>query len=490
MQERKKSQRPLKVDQIVPIGFGIVLVLIGIVTTVSEISKAKLIKMQLAIAHQFELKELLAQMEKDLVDAETEQQRYLITGDENYLERYEGRQNAFKTHSVSLKRLVNSNLSQVTITEQVVNIAQKKFAELDETIALKKAGKEKDMSAVVESNEGQQIMDSIRAKLAEMNQQQQRLLAQTKEASDQFQQLSTILDWGGWVVSVGAGICISFYVVRWIKQPINRAANAVTTSSINIAATILEQERTILQQSASVDETTTTIEQVGSFAIQSDQQAKTGIDEAQQALTLTERGALTVGLTIEGISELRNQVMEIANQTVHLSEQTSQISKVSHLVTEFATRTNMLALNAEVEAVKAGDQGTGFAMIANEIRNLADQSRESAAQISILVDQVQAAINSTVSVANKGTKKAADGIKLAQETGDAFTNIADAVKNVFLHNQKIVLTAQQQAVAVQQIILAMNNINLGAKETAIAITQVKNATVDLNETVQNLQDLI
>ncbi|MBO3461605.1 methyl-accepting chemotaxis protein [Aetokthonos hydrillicola Thurmond2011] len=490
MPERKNVKHPLKVDQIVPIGFGIVLILIGIVITISQISKAKLIKMQLANAQKFEVKELLAQIENDLIDGETEQRGYLITRDENYLERYEARRNTFKRHAESLKQLVNSEQSQVTTTNEIVNIAQKKFAELDEAIALKKLGKDQEVLAVLQSKKGQQITDSLKAKLVQMNQQHQQILAQTKQASDQFQQFSTILDWGGWVVSVAAGISISFYVVRWIMQPINEAANAVSTSSTNIAATILQQERTIVQQSASVNQTTATVEQVGAFATESAKQAETSAEGVQQALTLTEKGVSTVALTVDGISELRNQVMAIAGQAAHLSQQTSQISKVSLLVAKFATQTNILALNAEVEAVKAGEEATGFGMIAKEIRNLADQSNESAAQISLLVDQVQGAIDSTVLVTQEGTRKADDGIKLAQETGDAFTNIADAVKNIFFNNEKIVLTAKQQAAAVQQIISAMNNINLGAKETAVAITQIKNATVELNETVQNLQDLI
>ena len=93
-------------------------------------------------------------------------------------------------------------------------------------------------------------------------------------------------------------------------------------------------------------------------------------------------------------------------------------------------------------------------------------------------------------VTDAGTKKANEGIKLAQETGDAFASIADAVNQVFLNNQQIVLNARQQAIAVQQIVSAMNAINLGAKETATGISLVKKATINLNETVQKLKNLV
>lgn len=487
---QKQVQRPLKVNQIVPIGFGIVLILTGIVTTFSEISKAKLKQMHNVEKHTYNIKLLLRQLEKDIVDAETGQRGFLLTGKENYLQRYATLQNNFKARSEDLKNLVNNDSSQSKKTDQIIQLAQTKFSELEETIDLKKAGKDQEISAVLADDKGEQIMNDIRATLAEMEQQEQRLFQQTQEASDQFQGLSSMINWGGWLVSVGAGIYISFYVIRRIMQPINEAAYAVATSSGNIATSVFEQERIILQQSASVNQTTTTIDEVGTSALQSAEQAETSGNGAKQALTLAESGTITVSLTIEGISQLRDQVMAIANQTTHLSEQTTQISTISDLVAELANQTNMLALNAEVEAARAGEQGKGFAVVASEIRKLADQSRKSADQISVLVNQVQAAINSAVMVTDEGTKKASEGIKLAQETGDAFTSIADAVNKVFLNNQQIVLNARQQAIAVQQVVSAMNAINLGAKETATGISLVKNATINLNETVQNLKNLV
>jgi methyl-accepting chemotaxis protein len=102
---------------------------------------------------------------------------------------------------------------------------------------------------------------------------------------------------------------------------------------------------------------------------------------------------------------------------------------------------------------------------------------------------VQEAINSTVMVTDEGTKKAIHGIQLAEETGDVFVSISNAVNNVFLNNHQIAMTAKQQAVSVQQVVAAMNAINLGAKETAVGIAQVKDATQDLNQAAENLQNL-
>jgi methyl-accepting chemotaxis protein len=337
-------------------------------------------------------------------------------------------------------------------------------------------------------------MDDIRVSLNAMNKEEEKLLAQRTKASEQVQQLSSVVGWGGFLICVGAGLFVSYYVVNYVSRliigPITDAAKKVATSSAGIAETVNKQERAVLDQTSSVNETTSTIEELGVFVLQSAEQAGSAAGGARQALSLAEGGTQTVGRTIEGISGLRDQVTAIANQIIRLSEQTAQISTVSDLVADVANQTNMLALNAGVEAARAGEHGKGFAVVAGEIRKLADQSRKSADRISSLVNEVQAAINSTVMVTDEGTKKATVGIELAEETGDVFAGIADSINQVFLNTQQIAQSAKQQAVTVQQVVAAMNVINLGAKETATGIIQVKDATNDLNKTAQNLESVV
>lgn len=490
MQNKPKVSLPQKVNQIVPIGFGLVLLLAGIATVFSEITKNNLSESQKMLTHTYQVREQLRQLEKDLVDAETGQRGFILTGNQNYLEPYESGLKNYPPHAEALKKLVSDNPTQVQRVESIAPIAQQKFSELAETISLKKSGKEKEAIALVSANSGKKFLDEIRAKLTEMDREEQRLLEQRQKASEQFQQFTTAVSWGGWVFSAAIGISTAFYVARRIMQPITEAASVVVTSSSNIAATIAQQERTVIEQSASVNQTTTTIEEVGTSALQSAAQAEATAKEAKQALFLAEGGTKTVGLTIEGISDLKDQVIAIANQIVLLSEQTAQITTISHLVGELADKTNMLALNAGVEAARAGEQGKGFAVIAGEIRKLADQSRKSADQINAVVNQVQVAIGSTVMVTDEGTKKATEGIKLTQETGDVFISIADAVNKVFINSQQIFLSAKEQAVAVQQVVSAMNVLNLDAKETAVGITQVRDATTDLNKAAQDLKSLV
>ncbi len=494
MPERHKKQRRMSVGQIVPIGFGAVLAVVGIATTITEFAKGNLKETQGRVTHTYQVQSTLRLIEKDLVDAETGQRGFLVTNAPNYLEPYDTGRKNFQVHIEELKKLVSDNPTQVSRAEAVQQKAQQKFAELEETINLKKAGKDKEVVALVLSNKGKQIMDDLRANLSTMNQEEERLLGERTKASEQVQLLASVVGWGGFIICVGAGLFISYYVANYVARliilPITDAAKAVASSSAGIADTVDKQERTVLEQSSSVNETTSIIEDLGVFALQSAEQADSAAGGAKQALGLAEGGTQTVGRTIEGISGLRDQVTAIANQIIRLSEQTGQISTVSELVADLANQTNMLALNAGVEAARAGDQGKGFAVVAGEIRKLADQSKKSADRINSLVNEVQAAINSTVMVTDEGTKKATVGIELAEETGEVFASIADSVNQVFLNTQQIAQTAKQQAVAVQQVVAAMNVINLGAKETAAGIIQVKDATNDLNKAAENLEAVV
>lgn len=278
-----------------------------------------------------------------------------------------------------------------------------------------------------------------------------------------------------------------FWTILRASKTLKMTVRNVSGSSSQIAATVEEQGRIVSDQTASVNRTTLTIEELGATSLQTAQQADTSAASAQQALGLSDSGRQTVQETLDGIVDLRARVGDIAEKIMQLSEQTDQISTVSNLVADVADQTNMLALNAAVEAARAGEQGKGFAVVAGEIRKLADQSRSSADQIGTLVSAIQGSIDSTVMVTDEGNKTAEVGIKLTENTLSVFQDIATAVKEVSIASQQIAQSSKKQAVDVQQAVSAMNAINLGAQETDTMVGQVKSSTEELTDVAQKLQ---
>lgn len=281
-----------------------------------------------------------------------------------------------------------------------------------------------------------------------------------------------------------------FWSIQRASKVLQQSVMTVADSSAEIAATVEAQELLVAEQTSSVTVTTSTIEELGASSLQAAQKANSSATGAQEALDLSETGSQAVNNTVQGIEELREKVGAIADQIMQLSEQTDQISTISSLVADVADQTNMLALNAAVEAARAGEQGKGFAVVAGEIRKLADQSRDSAGKINVLVDAIQASINSTVMVTDEGNKTAKAGIEVAKSTAEVFNRIASAINEVYSNSQQIAQSAKQQAVGVQQAVSAMNAINLGAKETVTAVGQVQSSTEELKTIAQELQVVV
>ncbi len=292
------------------------------------------------------------------------------------------------------------------------------------------------------------------------------------------------------LASLATVLPVGILRTRQLTNLIKQLINGISASSQQSFSALEQQERTASQQATSVHETTTTMDELEASFRQSSEQAKSAVSAAQQALDLTESGTKAVGENLEGMFTLETKVGVIAEQMVHLSEQANQIGSISQFVSDLANQTNMLALNSAVEAVRAGEHGKGFSVVANEIRRLADQSQRSAEKIYILVSEIQSAINSTVMVTEEGTKMVATGVQIAQKTEQAFAGVENAVNKVVLNNQQISLNLKQQLDGIQQVVQAMDTINTGAKETAIGINKTKSDTEQLNEIALKLKQIV
>ncbi len=282
----------------------------------------------------------------------------------------------------------------------------------------------------------------------------------------------------------------AFWISSSVARTINQSVNTMAASSTEIAATAEQQEKMAAQQSISVHQTTTSMDELNVSARKSAEQATVAASDAQQALVRANQGNQSVELTLQAISELKQKVTVLANQIRHLSEQTNQIGNISSLVSELANQTNMLALNAAVEAVRAGEHGKGFAVVAAEIRKLADQSKKSGESINNLVGDIHRAIDVTIRETEAGTITASQGLKIIQESATAFKDVIDAIDNISIGTQQISLNAKQQSTAVQQVLDAMNALNGHAVETASGITQVRVGIQRLNQAAVELKAIV
>ena len=291
------------------------------------------------------------------------------------------------------------------------------------------------------------------------------------------------------IVCPTLALILGKFLSRGIINPILNSINQIANSSSQIATTIEEQERITAQQAAAVNETTTTIDELGSSSRQSAEKAKLAANNAIEVADISEENKQLVQRTLAGISALQSTVEQISNKMTGLDEQMNQISIVTNLVTDLANQTNMLALNASIEAVRAGEYGKGFAVVAGEIRKLADQSKNSATQINHLITETQKSLQTTVSVTASGKQNAIEGIELSQQTAMALERLFNGINHVMMINQEIALTSQQQATAVEQLVTAMNQINQGTQQSVLGIRETRGSVQQINQVAVNLQNL-
>ncbi len=320
------------------------------------------------------------------------------------------------------------------------------------------------------SGRGRDLSNQITEKFDVFKQREEEIVQTSKKQQEEdLRQLANIV-WMTTAISLLAVLGIGILIISIIVKKINQEANTIASAANEIAITIEEQEKLAMQQGTSVNQTTTSIDELGASSRQSAEQAQAASTGANQVLILAS------GEQNIKNHNLKDKIDKIKSQIMRLSEHLSQISTITNLVSDVANQTNMLALNASVEAVRAGEHGKGFGVVAVEIRKLADQSRKSAEKINSLIIDIQNATSSTVIVTEEGTQ--------------AVENIVEAINDVAVNIQQISLNAQQQATAIQQVGQAMNALNEAAQETTGGISQTKISTQQLNQTALHLRDMI
>ena len=409
----------------------------------------------------------------------------LFPGDARYAESFEKGRQQFEEGKSNIEEKMRDE-KQLETWKEFSTEAEQLTKGAEEVLNLIQAGKLAEAKGILKDLE----MTRLSELYATMDTRQEEILDEIRQRSDFTITLSWILIFVGLVGGTVGTLVLGTMISSEIAKEVKKAVTQITSSSAEIATSMEEQERTASLQAASVNETTTTMDELRASSHQSEEQAKSASQAAQEVLHLAENGNQSVEETVATMVDLKNKVAAIADQIVRLSEQTNQIGNISALVSDLSQQTNMLALNASVEAVRAGEHGKGFAVVAEEIRKLADQSRQSAANISNLVSDIQNAINTTVMVTDEGTKTVNAGMNITESTANAFAGVLEAINNVAMNNQQIVLNIRQQGKAVEQVLEAMDSINKGAQETAAGLTQVKAGTSQLSMTARELEAMV
>ncbi|MFW6021793.1 MAG: methyl-accepting chemotaxis protein [Guyparkeria sp.] len=282
----------------------------------------------------------------------------------------------------------------------------------------------------------------------------------------------------------------AFLMVRNILGITGRFSNTLASTSAELATTVEEDEKVLAQQMSAVSETTSTMDELDASGRRTAEQAKDAAEGARKAADVTESGSERIQAMLGQMEGLKDKIEGVGRQIQKLTEQTAQIETITDTVTDIAGQTNLLALNASVEAARAGEHGRGFNVVAQEIRKLAVQSKQSAENIGQLVNQVKKVTDTTVMSMEAGTRSVDETVETGREAGTAFEQARTSVLDITENTEQIAMTARQQSDAISQVLEAMHSLRDGADESTQGIGEIRAGIRQLQDMIQELKTRI
>jgi methyl-accepting chemotaxis protein len=278
--------------------------------------------------------------------------------------------------------------------------------------------------------------------------------------------------------------------LRRTTKDISEAINLLGSSASEILASTTQVASGTAETATAISETTTTVEEVRQAGQLSSRKAQNVSDIANRVAQVSRDGQKAVGETAAGMRNIRDQMDSIVATIVRLSEQSQSIGGIIASVSDLADQSNLLSVNAAIEAARAGEQGKAFAVVAQEIRSLAEQSKQATAQVREILGDVQKATSAAVMATEQGSKAVEAGVKQSAQTGEAIRVLAEGIGEAAQASTQIAASSQQQVVGMDQIGTAMENINQAGAETAASMRQMETAATNLHELGEKLKGLV
>ena len=278
--------------------------------------------------------------------------------------------------------------------------------------------------------------------------------------------------------------------LRRVTREIQESISVLSSSAQEIVATTTQVASAATETAATVSETTTTVEEVKQTAQLSSQKAKYVSEAAQKVALVSQGGKKSAAESIDAMKQIREQMESIAESIVRLSEQSQAIGEIMLTVNDLAEQSNLLAVNASIEAAKAGEQGKGFAVVAQEVRNLADQSKQATAQVRSILGEIQKATNAAVMVTEQGSKAVEVGVQQAARAGESVQQLAESIAEAAQAAAQIAASSQQQMAGMDQVAQAMESIKTASTQNVASTKQTESAAKSIDDLGRRLKELV
>lgn len=279
-----------------------------------------------------------------------------------------------------------------------------------------------------------------------------------------------------------------------LVRRINDAATRVTSATESAQRTSRELLDATERQSREIEEAGTTVQRMAQSMTDSSERALQSAQVARRSLEAARKGAGAVENTIRGMNGIRSQIQETSKRIKRLGESSQEIGEIVELISDITEQTNVLALNAAIQAATAGEAGRGFTVVAEEVQRLAERSGEATKQIAAIVKTIQTDTQDAVGAMENATRDVVEGAQLSDAAGQALSEIdkvsleaAHLIERISTDTQEQAATAGRVAATMKDILTVTEQTTFGTQQTAVSIGQLTDLAIELKGSVSGFK---
>lgn len=414
---------------------------------------------------------------------------YLLTMNETYLESMREQRRNFSEVLAHLRRDASSEEGRRFVAD-IERLELDHQKALEETFALRRSNQPLETVVNRFESEVTPIREEIKRRQTSFDSFKEQALEQGKSAASTAAQRAIQLLLLIAAAAVIAAIALTVLLSRGLARQIGTAVHHIQTSSTQLQSATTEQAAGTREQTSAVAEVSATLKELVSTARQMMENSQRVTRVAEEAASSARSGDITVVRAQEAVGAIRRQVDLVVGHMLDLGRKSQQIGSILEIINELAEQTNILAINATIESAGAGEHGKRFAVVADEIRKLADRVGGSSKEIRTLIDEIRSAANTTVMATEDGAKAVEAGTRQFTEVTELFRQIAAMVETTTDASREIELGTKQQVSAVEQVNTALSGVAQAAKDAETTTRQTMETAAQLAELSHQLSALV